>query len=86
MALAQFLQNMIETLDLMLGFEPWFFERVAAELGASSALHGLRLNYSCADGGILYGDVRRGTPWTIQRAAGENGRTLHRVAIARAWY
>ena len=25
---------------LMLGFEPWFFERVAAELGGSSALHG----------------------------------------------
>ena len=25
---------------LMLGFEPWFFERIAAELGGSSALHG----------------------------------------------
>ena len=25
---------------LMLGIEPWFFERVAAELGGSSALHG----------------------------------------------
>jgi AraC family transcriptional regulator len=24
---------------LMLGFEPWFFERIAAELGGSSALH-----------------------------------------------
>ena len=25
---------------LILGFEPWFFERVAAELGATTALHG----------------------------------------------
>jgi AraC family transcriptional regulator len=25
---------------LMLGFEPWFFERIAAELGGTSALHG----------------------------------------------
>ena len=25
---------------MMLGFEPWFFERIAAELGGSSALHG----------------------------------------------
>ena len=25
---------------MMLGFEPWFFERIAAKLGGSSALHG----------------------------------------------
>ena len=53
--------------------------------GASATRRGLRLNYDCSSGGLLYGDARRGTPWTILRAAGEAG-ALRRVPIARAWY
>jgi hypothetical protein len=54
--------------------------------GASSELHGVRLNYTCSDGSVLYGDARRGLPWTILRATGDDAEATRRAGIARVWF
>jgi hypothetical protein len=54
--------------------------------GASSELRGLRLNYTCTDGSVLYGNVRRGIPWTILRVTGDDAEATRRAGIARVWF
>ena len=54
--------------------------------GASSNLNGLRLNYTCTDGSVLYGNARRGQPWTILRATGDDAQATRPAAIARVWF
>ena len=54
--------------------------------GASSDLRSLRLNYTCTDGSVLYGTARRGQPWTILRATGNDAQATRTATIARVWF
>jgi hypothetical protein len=56
--------------------------------GASTAIHGVRLNYFC-DPGTKYGlwgfPDRRAQPWTILSAPFTAKRLTQRLVIVRAW-
>src|SRR4051794_10821635 len=54
--------------------------------GASSELNGIRLNYTCSDGSVLYGNARRGAAWTILRATGDDAEATRPAGIARVWF
>ena len=69
--------------------DPWQIELTdgqdcVLESGATTTVAGMRANYSCDNGGWLYGSAdRAGTVWTIFYAA-PNSTSLTQVEIARA--
>lgn len=76
-----------------LSLQPWALETVSGSFcllssGASSVVHGQRLNYFCgknAKQGLWGFPSRKTQPWTIQIAP-LNAKTLkHRIALLRAW-
>jgi hypothetical protein len=76
-----------------LSLQPWAVETVAGAFcvlssGASTVVHGQRLNYFCgknAAQGLWGFPSRKKQPWTI-RIAPLSAKTLkHRIALVRAW-
>lgn len=74
-----------------LALPPWAIQTAARadcllSSGASSVIHGHRLNYFCGTQVGLWGFPRRTSqPWTILSAPVNATALTHRVAIAHAW-
>jgi hypothetical protein len=74
-----------------LALQPWALQTAAGahcvlSSGASSIVHGQRLNYSCGTQVGLWGFPKRASqPWTILSAPLNATVLTHRVAILHAW-
>ena len=70
---------------------PWALElhndgRCTMLTGATAALAGKRIDYGCADGGVIAGGVdRTGPVWTVLYRAGD-APFLEQVPVRRAWF